>query len=322
MNKEKMKILITGVSGFVGHHFLQYLYDNKIEASVCGIDISEPSYNIREYDGFLSVTYRKIDLLDKKSLASLFEDFVPDYVLHLASFSSVAYSWKHPEESFVNNTNIFLNLITAIQTHNINCRILSVGSSEEYGIIDQDEIPLSEDKEVRPISPYAVARVAQEMLSKLFVDSYHVNIIMTRSFNHIGPWQDSRFVVPSFIKRIKEIKDAGYKRGIIETGDIGIIRDFVDVRDVVNAYFLLLTKGRVGEIYNVCSGKGIKLEKIVKMIADEIGIYVETKLCEQLVRPNDNPIIVGNNHKITDELGWKPNIPLETTIKNMIDQGE
>ncbi|MCI7040921.1 MAG: GDP-mannose 4,6-dehydratase [Lachnospiraceae bacterium] len=322
MNKEKMKILITGVSGFVGHHFLQYLYDNKIEASVCGIDISEPAYNIREYDGFLSVTYRKIDLLDKESLASLFEDFVPDYVLHLASFSSVAYSWKHPEESFVNNTNIFLNLITAIQTHNINCRILSVGSSEEYGIIDQDEIPLSEDKEVRPISPYAVARVAQEMLSKLFVDSYHVNIIMTRSFNHIGPWQDSRFVVPSFIKRIKEIKDAGYKRGIIETGDIGIVRDFVDVRDVVHAYYLLLTKGRVGEIYNVCSGKGIKLEKIVKMIADEIGIYVETKLCEQLVRPNDNPIIVGNNHKITDELGWKPNIPLETTIKNMIDQGE
>lgn len=318
MYTEKMKILITGVSGFVGRHFLQFLSDNEMEALVYGIDIMEPPYDIAAYNNNITVKFQKIDLLDKGAIDNLFKCFVPDYVLHLASFSSVAYSWKHPDESFVNNTNIFLNLITAIQKHNINCRILSVGSSEEYGIVSEKEIPLSEDKEVKPISPYAVARVAQEMLGKLFVNNYSANIIMTRSFNHIGPWQDSRFVVPSFVERVKNLKNTGCDKGVIETGDITIIRDFVDVRDVVQAYYLLLTKGRVGEIYNVCSGQGIELKKIINLIADEVGVRVETQICEQYIRPNDNPIIVGDNSKIINELGWKPIIPLKTTIKDMI----
>lgn len=313
-----MKILITGVSGFVGRHFLQYLSDNGIKAIVYGVDIIEPTYNITSYNGNIQVKFRKLNLLNREGIEELFNDFVPDYVLHLASFSSVAYSWKHPDESFVNNTNIFLNLVTAIQKYNINCRILSVGSSEEYGIVSENEIPLSEDAEIKPISPYAVARVAQEMLGKLFVNSFDVNIVMTRSFNHIGPWQDSRFVVPSFVERIKQIKESGNENGVIKTGDVNIIRDFVDVRDVVCAYFLLLTKGKVGEIYNICSGRGVELKEIIRMIADEIGVQVEPYICEQYIRPNDNPIIVGNNRKIRAELGWEPTIPLKDTIKDML----
>jgi len=315
---KKMKILVTGVSGFVGRHFLQYLNENGIEADICGADIAEPAYSFTNYNENMSVKFRKLNLLDKEGIQELFKDFVPDYVLHLASFSSVAYSWQHPEESFVNNTNIFLNLISAIQNHNISCRVLSVGSSEEYGIVTEKDIPLSEDKEIQPISPYAVARVSQEMLGKLFANNYGVSIIMTRSFNHIGPWQDARFVVPSFVERVKNIKNAGYENGVIETGDVTIIRDFVDVRDVVHAYYLLLTKGRVGEIYNVCSGQGIELKEIINLIADEVGVQVKTKTCEQYIRPNDNPIIVGDNSKIINELGWKPIIPLKNTIKDMI----
>lgn len=318
MKKEKIKILITGVSGFVGRHFLQFLHDNKVKAEVYGIDIVPPDYSIEHYSGNLAVYFQKMNLLDKESISSLLEYFLPDYVLHLASFSSVAYSWQHPEESFVNNTNIFLNLISAIQKYNINCRVLSVGSSEEYGAVGKDEVPLSEDKEVQPVSPYAVARVAQEMLGKVFVNSYKANIIMTRSFNHIGPWQDSRFVVPSFIERIREIKKAGYDTGVIKTGDINIIRDFVDVRDVVRAYFELLLRGQVGEIYNVCSGHGVALKEIIDLIADEIGVQVETQMCEKYVRPNDNPIMIGNSQKIMNEIGWQPKIELKTTIRDML----
>lgn len=318
MKKEKIKILVTGVSGFVGRHFLQFLYDNKINAEVYGVDIVAPHYNIECYSRNLTFRFRKMNLLDKQSIAVFLEGFIPDYVLHLASFSSVAYSWQHPEESFVNNTNIFLNLISTIQKCNIDCRILSVGSSEEYGAVGKDEVPLPEDKNVQPLSPYAVARVAQEMLGRVFASSYKINIIMTRSFNHIGPWQDQRFVVPSFIERILEIKRAGNDRGVIKTGDINIIRDFVDVRDVVRAYFLLLMEGQVGEIYNVCSGQGVALREIISLIAGEIGVHVETQMCEQYVRPNDNPVIVGDNHKIMKDLGWQPEIALKTTIRDML----
>ena len=171
---------------------------------------------------------------------------------------------------------------------------------------------------MKPISPYAVARVSQELLSKIFVESYHLDIVLTRSFNHIGPWQDERFVVPSFIKRIRGIKESGQNVGIIETGDVSVIRDFVDVRDVVRAYYLLLKKGHSGEIYNICSGKGISLRDVIQMIAEKFEVQVTSKINPQLMRPNDNKVIIGTNYKIYDELGWVPEILLEQTISDMV----
>jgi GDP-4-dehydro-6-deoxy-D-mannose reductase len=314
------KLLITGFSGFVARYFLEYLSEQQIPLEVLGIDIAEPPYDYAHcYDG-LTVNFTGIDLLNIEALRQVFARFVPDYLLHLASFSSVAYSWKHPVESFANNTNIFLNIVTVVKEFNPNCRILSVGSSEEYGNVTRQDIPLKERQPVRPISPYAVARVSQELLSKVYVDSFDMNIVLTRSFNHIGPRQDERFVIPSFIKRMLEIHDKQAPVGVIETGNLDIVRDFTDVRDVVRAYYLLLTKGRKGEVYNVCSGRGIALHEIVTMIAQELQIAVETKVNPDFVRPNDNMIMIGENFKIKDELGWKPEIPLETSIRDMVDE--
>lgn len=242
----------------------------------------------------------------------------PDYVLHLAAFSSVAYSWKYPAESFTNNSNIFLNLVDVIRDTDSKCRVLSVGSSEEYGNVAHEDLPIRENQPLDPLSPYAVARVAQEWMSKCYVNAYGMNIVLTRSFNHIGPRQDQRFVVPSFIKRIKDIKESGKGEGTIETGNLEIIRDFVDVRDVVRAYYLLLTKGKPGEIYNVCSGHGIKLSSVIDIIADIVGVKVNTVTNPDFVRPNDNMEIVGSPYKIETELGWKPEIGLEETLKDMI----
>jgi GDP-4-dehydro-6-deoxy-D-mannose reductase len=313
------RILITGFSGFVSRHFVDYLRDEKVESEVLGIDINQPKFDYHDMGEKLSVDFETVNLLDYDQLYSVMKNFAPDYILHLASYSSVAYSWKHPKESFRNNTNIFLNMATAINKINVDCRILSVGSSEEYGNVSEEDVPLKEDRVLNPNSPYAVARVSQEMLAKLFSDNYHMNIVLTRSFNHIGPYQDERFVVPSFIRRILDIRNAGNKVGVIETGDTSIVRDFVDVRDVVRAYYLLLHNGVQGQMYNVCSGRGVSLQQIIEIISRYLDMEIDTKVNREYVRPSDNRIMIGSAEKIKMELGWSPRIKLEDSLIDMIE---
>lgn len=314
----KKKILITGFSGFVSRHFLAYLQEHDQETEVCGIDINPPAFDYLSFSN-MKVEYHSLNLLETEAVRTLLDRFRPDYIIHLASFSSVAYSWKHPIECFQNNTNIFLNIIAVVQELQLKCRVLSVGSSEEYGNVKETDLPLCENSSLLPCSPYAVARVAQEMLSRVYTDSYGVDIVMTRSFNHIGPWQDTRFVVPGFISKIWDIRKSGRMRGTIETGDLSIVRDFVDVRDVVRAYYDLLLYGKSGELYNICSGTGSRLEDIVARIAEMIGVEVETVVNPEFVRLNDNRIIVGSYDKINRDIGWKPKISMDVTLKDMID---
>jgi len=151
------------------------------------------------------------------------------------------------------------------------------------------------------------------------VDGFGMNIILTRSFNHMGPYQDERFVIPSFVRRILDVADAGKTEGTIETGDTTIIRDFVDVRDVVHAYYLLLTKGTPGEIYNICSGKGVALDDVIFQIADLADVCIKGEVNPAFVRPGDNKKIVGSYEKIKNELGWEPTIPLRQTLQDMVD---
>lgn len=312
------KILITGFSGFVASHFVEFLYNNNKQYEIIGVDRSEPKFDFSKFSDKLPISFFPVDLVNAEQLKNIFSKTKPDYVLHLAAFSSVAYSWKYPAESFTNNSNIFLNLVDAIKYTNTECRILSVGSSEEYGNVSHQNLPIRENQQLDPLSPYAVARVAQEWMSKCYVNAYGMKIILTRSFNHIGPRQDQRFVIPSFIHRINEIKKSGKKEGTIETGNLNIIRDFVDVRDVVRAYYLLLTQGKPGEIYNVCSGHGVRLSCVLDTIADLIGVKAVTVTNPDFVRPNDNMEIVGSPYKIETELGWKPEIELKDTLIDMI----
>ena len=257
-------------------------------------------------------------MTDEGRVREAVASFQPDYILHLAAFSSVAYSWQHPSASFLNNCNIFLNLVSVVREVCPACRILSVGSSEEYGNVSHEDLPIRENQAREPLSPYAVARVSQEMLSKIFADAYDMDIVMTRSFNHIGPGQDERFVVPSFIKRILSIRERDETTGEIETGNLDIVRDFVDVRDVVRAYHLLLTKGKKGEVYNICSGQGITLREVVDLIAEEAGVTVSTKTNPAFVRPSDNMENVGSAYKIESELGWKREDAFRQTIRDMV----
>jgi GDP-4-dehydro-6-deoxy-D-mannose reductase len=299
------KYLITGVSGFVARHFIDLLEKVEDDADVLGIDIAAPRYAYGH-------AFSAVDMLDYGSLERAIVGYSPDFVLHLASFSSVARSWERPAECFSNNTNIFLNLAEAVRKRGSKPRILSIGSSEEYGIVDARDIPLREDNRLNPISPYAIARYAQEQLSLIYARSYGMEIIITRSFNHLGPGQEPIFAIPSIAKQFAEAPSGGIVE--LRVGDISVVRDFLDVRDVVKAYYTLLHDGERGEIYNVCGGKGHSISDIIEMLGRISGKAYRTVVDPSRVRPNDNMVIVGDNAKIRGRFGWAPERDLKQSL--------
>lgn len=306
------KYLITGIGGFVGRYFWEYLLEHEPEAQVLGLDMMQVAPWTHP-----SFWYSQLNLMDAPALRGIIATYQPDYIVHLASISSVGQSWKAPSACFTNNTTIFLNLVEAVRAECPSARLLSIGSSEEYGNYPPEAMPLREEYELHPCNPYAVARVAQEMLSKLYAESYGLNIMMTRSFNHIGPRQKDVFVVPSFVKQLVEIKKNGGK-GTMRVGNIDIVRDFLDVRDVVDAYYRILTQGAPGEVYNVCSGHGVRLGAILDIAAKILGIKPAVEIDTSLVRPMDNAIIIGDNSKCKNLLGWNSKIDINSTIESMI----
>lgn len=310
------KYIITGFSGFVSKNYLEYLNQNNIQSNILGIDVIIPSVDLNGYE-HLKIKFEKSDLKDKDRLCKLIYDFQPNYILHLASYSSVAGSWKSPNTSFQNNVNIFLNLLEVIRMVGSSCRILSIGSSEEYGAVSVADLPLKENQIMKPSSPFGIARFSQELLAKLYVDVYGLDIIMTRSFNHIGAGQKNNFAISSFAKQLVEIKKNSLEEFIV-AGDISIVRDFIDVRDVVHAYHQLLIRGKKGEVYNICSGYGISLQNIIQMMCEILDIEINIKVDKKLMRPKDNPVIVGSNEKIKREINWCNEIPLEESLRDVL----
>ncbi len=312
-----MRLLITGFTGFVSQHFLDLLNKEEPGSIVLGIDKNSPDFNFSTFPD-LTISFENIDLLNRAATDKIIDSFQPEYVLHLASVSSVAQSWHTPLDSFVNNTNIFLNLVEQIRLKQLRCRILSVGSSEEFGEVTELELPLTEEHPLKPLSPYAVARVSQEMLSKIYADGYSMDIVMTRSFNHIGPGQRDVFVISSFAKQLVQLSKEPSATKTITTGNLAVIRDFVDVRDVVRAYYLLLKSGRRGEVYNICSGKGIVLKDIISTMSELLDINVNTLVNPALIRPNENKKVIGSYQKIKTELGWQPEIDTKKSLADII----
>jgi GDP-4-dehydro-6-deoxy-D-mannose reductase len=314
----KEKYLITGFSGFASRYFCDYLEQNELNAVIKGIDVHDHDLNFVDYK-HLSFDFEKIDLLSTIEIERVIFDFKPNFILHLASYSSVASSWETPSIIFNNNANIFLNILEAIRKLNLDIRILSVGSSEEYGNIREENLPVTEDAPLNPSSPYAVARVSQELLSKVYVKGFELDIVLTRSFNHIGPMQKDIFVIASFAKQLVMIKKSKYSNRNLITGDVSVIRDFCDVRDVATAYYLLLQNGKKGEIYNVCSGIGISLRELISIMADILSINISITIDETLIRPGENRKIIGCNEKIRGSLGWNPQYSLKQSLCDILN---
>ncbi|OQY30418.1 MAG: GDP-mannose 4,6-dehydratase [Candidatus Cloacimonetes bacterium 4572_55] len=306
-----MKILITGVTGFVGRHLARlFLQDNE---QLFGISRNPISEN-KELD---FPVYR-CDILDFEAILRIIKEIKPDWIFHLAAQSIVPVSWKIPAETIQTNTIGTVNLFEAVRKAGIRPRIHVSGSSEVYGLVMPDELPIRETNPLRPLSPYAVSKVAQDMLCYQYHKSYRLPLICTRAFNHTGAGQSDRFVISSFAKQISRI-EAGLSKPVIKVGNLSSIRDFTDVRDVVRAYRLALTKGEPGEFYNICSGKGRSIQEALNMLLKKSKVAIRIIFDSERMRPSDTPCLIGDKTKFLVATGWRTSIPFDRTLQDTLN---
>lgn len=299
-----MKALITGMSGFVGHYLkTELLKQGYIVAGTC-----LPNEH-QAQDG----CYYPMDVLNTEQIEFVLNDFQPDEIYHLAGQSSVALSWKKPALTMGININGTINLLTAVKEFTPNCKVLIIGSSDEYGPVKANECPVNENHALNPVSPYGISKLAQEKIAKLFAEAYGVHAIMVRPFNHIGAGQAKGFVVSDFASRIADLEKQE-DESIIKVGNLHSYRDFTDVEDVVRAYILLLQKGTDGEIYNVGSGKAVEMQEILDILLSLATINIKVEVDKNLYRPLDVPLIICDNNKLVSETGWQPQKELKQTL--------
>lgn len=306
-----MKSLIIGGAGFVGAYLIQHLRDDLGQEVI----VTKMPHEKIEEDGIRIVD---LNILEKESVVKLLQEVMPDYIYHLAAQSSVSVSWKNPQLTIDVNIKGSVNVLEALREINEKPRVLLIGSGEEYGHVQPDEMPIREDNALRPGNIYAATKACQNLLGKIYADAYGIQVMMVRAFNHIGPNQAPLFVVADFCKQVAEI-EAGKREATLKVGNLSAKRDFTDVRDVVRLYGMLMEKGKAGEIYNVGSGHAIEITDILQMILSKSKTEIKIEKDESKFRPVDVPIIEANVDKVYKATGWEPQIELEQTIQETLD---
>src|SRR3989344_2679074 len=308
------KTLITGVAGFAGRHLSEFLLAQKIE--VLGFYL--PGHSTANVDHIKDkINLIACDLLNKKDVEDKVPKINPDYVFHLAAFASPAQSFENPRQTLENNIVGQLNLLESCVKTKSQAKILIVGSADEYGNVDPKNLPIAEDTSLAPPSPYAVSKVAQDLLGLQFFLHHNLNIVRVRPFNHIGPRQSPHFVVSAFASQIAQLESVG--GGNIKVGNLETWREFTDVRDMVRAYFLALEKGKVGEVYNIGVGKPIKIAQILKILLSLSYAKIKVFADKKLYRPVDIVKIYCDSSKFRKETSWRPKINIEKTLSDTID---
>lgn len=322
-----MRILVTGAAGFVGSHLLEFLIQRGHQDETWGGDGLElwaadrwyaRRSNIAHLEGMIA--FREFDMTDGMSARLLIREARPDRIFHLAAQSFVPTSWKAPEDTIRTNVIGELNLLEAVRDEGLNPRIQIACSSEEYGLVSPDELPITEKNELRPLSPYAVSKVAQDLLGYQYFKSYGMRIVRTRAFNHTGPRRGEQFATSAFAKRIVEI-EAGLSPAVIKVGNLEAERDFTDVRDMVRGYWLALDKGEPGEVYNLCSGNAVPMLMVLEILLSlsTRGSEITVTQDPALMRPSDVPVLKGSFEKFAKATGWQPKIPLKKTLKDLLE---
>jgi|APSaa5957512622_1039677.scaffolds.fasta_scaffold38575_2 GDP-4-dehydro-6-deoxy-D-mannose reductase len=303
-----MRALITGMEGFVGPYLAKELI--KRGYIVAGTYLKKRSDSIPK-----KTTQYHVDILDMDALNEMLLDFKPDVLFHLAGISDVGFSFKQPEITHKINVEGTKNVIESAFKLEKKPKILMVGSAMEYGI--PQFTPITEDHPLNPSSPYAKSKVEAEKIAKEYCDK-GMEIISTRSFNHTGPGQSPNFVSSSFAREVAKI-EKGLQKPDIKVGNLSSKRDFTDVRDIVKAYVDLVEKGKSGESYNVCSGKGVSMQKILDVLLSITSVEVFMETDEERIRPSDVPISIGDNTKLKEDTGWVPKINLERTLYDLLN---
>ena len=311
-----MRVLITGVTGFAGSHLADYCLTRK-DVDLHGIiRWRSRTENIEHLTG--KIALHECDLRDASSTREVIETVRPDLIFHLAAQSYVPTSWKAPSESLSTNVLGQLNIFEAVRRIGLGCRIQLACSSEEYGMVHENEVPITEDNPLRPLSPYGVSKVSQDLLGYQYFMSYGMAIVRTRGFNHTGPRRGPVFVCSDFAKQITDI-EKGKREPVIHVGNLEAKRDFTDVRDVVRAYWLSLEKGKAGEVYNICSEKSWTIQSVLDMLVGMSNVDITVKVDPKRLRPSDVPILQGDCSKFRADTGWKPEIPFEQTLGDILE---
>jgi len=312
-----MRVLITGITGFAGSHLADYILSNHSGVDVFGIVRWRSRMdNILQIQDKIELV--EADLKDMVSLRAVLADVKPDRIFHLAAQSFVPTSWKCPAETFAINVIGEINLFESILALNQTPKIQIAGSSEEYGQVFSNEIPMKETNPLRPLSPYAVSKVAQDLLAFQYHKSYAVRAIRTRGFNHTGPRRGDVFVTSSFAKQIAEIEKKK-RPPVIHVGNLEAKRDFTDVRDMARAYWLSLEKGVEGEVYNIGSGQAYSMQEVLDLLMSLSRSKMEIKVDPARLRPSDVPVLLSDSSKFRALTGWRPMIPFKQTILDLLN---
>ena len=312
-----MRALITGITGFAGSHLADYILANHPDVEVCGIiRWRSRRENILHIED--KITLFEADLKDVISLKKSLVEIKPDRIFHLAAQSFVPTSWKCPAETFTINAVGQINLFEAVLSLKLDPKIHVAGSSEEYGLVKNDELPMKETNPLRPLSPYAVSKVAQDLLAWQYFRSYGLRTVRTRGFNHTGPRRGEVFICSNFAKQIAEI-EKGKRDSVIHVGNLEARRDFSDVRDIVRGYWLCLEKGEEGEVYNIGSGKTYTMQAVLDMLLSMSKVNVKVQIDSQRIRPSDVPVLLADSSKFRKLTGWKPEIPLRQSLQDLLD---
>jgi GDP-4-dehydro-6-deoxy-D-mannose reductase len=311
-----MKCLITGITGFVGSHLADFLL-SKGDVEVRGIARwRSQKENIKHLEK--KIELYECDIKDMTSVHEVVKSFKPDRIFHLAAQSFVPASWSAPAETLSTNIIGEVNIFESVRDLKLDTIIQIAGSSEEYGLVHPEEVPISEHNPLRPLSPYGVSKVAQDLLGFQYFRSYGLKIVRTRAFNHTGPRRGEVFVCSNFAKQIVEIEKKK-KEPVLNVGNLEAQRDFTDVRDVVKAYWLATEKCDPGEVYNICSGEPRTIQSILDTLLSFSEVKVEVKKDSSRMRPSDVPILKGDSSKFREKTGWKQEIPFEQTLKDTIE---
>ena len=310
------RVLVTGVTGFAGSHLVDYLL-TRDDCEIYGIlRWRSRTENIEHVMDRIKLL--ECDLRDASSTRDTLERVRPDFIFHLAAQSFVPTSWIAPTESLTTNILGQVNIFEAVRRLGLKTRIQLACSSEEYGMVNPDEVPIRETNPLRPLSPYAVSKVAQDLLGYQYWMSWKVDSVRTRGFNHEGPRRGPVFVASDFAKQIADI-EKGRRPPVVHVGNLEAKRDFTDVRDMVQAYWLSLEKCEPGEVYNICSGQAWSIREVLDHLLSLSKADIEVRQDSTRLRPSDVPILVGDHSKFTKATGWQPKIPFEKTLSDMLE---
>ncbi len=309
-----MRMLVTGITGFIGSHLAEFLLDKGTEIHGTYMNESE-MINVKSIKDEINLI--KLDIRKDQKVKQVIKDIEPDVIFHLAAQSFPTVSWEKPKETLETNILGTCYIFEALKTLDLDSKIVVACSSAEYGFVSEDEVPVKEDHPLLPLHPYGVSKVAQDLLAYQYFQNFGMKSYRVRIFNTTGP-RKTNDVCSDFTKQIVSI-EKGLTENTMYIGNLESKRDISDVADVVRAFWLVSEKGKTGEVYNICSSKAYKIEHLLHMMLklSTAGIKVITD--PNKIRPSDEPIIMGDNSKIKEDCGWEPQIPIEETLRKMLD---